>query len=354
MKIRVKFTDQPLGFDPRNNIYFHALRRCAEVIFSETPDFIFYSTFGTEFLKYSDSVRIFTINEPVLPNFNDCDYAVGAVKMGFGERYYRHPPMIGYGEQRFWELFLPPVGDNAFDRPFCNFIYSNALNGEGARLRVVFCKKLAEYKKVDCLGSVLHNVTDGIERRYEKDYAKVVLNSNWERAKIDTLSGYKFTIAFENTRLPGWVTEKLIDPLLAHSIPIYWGDPDVAELFNPKAFINCADYGDDLDAAVQAVMDLDHDRERYMQMLREPPLREDFPYDWEDGLADYLEGIIRHGRKPFDKNPIGFEAVSAQSIEELCREGKMGLYKIAGMTRRALSGWLHYKLHHREQWRLRE
>ncbi len=344
MKIKIKFTDQPLGFDPQNNIFVRALRKRWEVEFSDDPDLVFYSVFGTEFLRYPDSVRIFMLNEPVLPNFNDCDYAAGAVQMSFGERYYRHPPLIGYGERMFWELFLPPAGEEAFDRPFCNFIYSNASNGIGAHLRVEFCKKLAAYKKVDCLGKVLCNVEDGIEKRYKKDYAGRALNAGWESAKIRTLSGYKFTIAFENTRLPGWVTEKLIDPLLARSIPIYWGDPEVAEYFNPKAFINCADYGDDLDAVVRAVIELDNDRERYMQMLRQPPLKEDFPYDWEDGLAAYLDGIARRGRAPFEKNPIGFETVSAQSLGSLCREGKMGLHKIAGLTAQALSGWAHYKL----------
>jgi len=341
--------DQPTGFDPMNNIYIRALRKCGEVEFSEDPDFVFYNAFGRKFLDYPDSVRIFTLNEPVLPNFNDCDYAVGAVNMSFGERYHRHPPMIGYGEQMFWKQFHPLIGNDAFDRPFCNFIYSNAFNGAGARLRVEFCKKLAEYKKVDCLGSVLCNVEDGIEQRYLKGYAEHVLNDNWERAKIETLRGYKFTIAFENTRLPGWVTEKLIDPLLAHSIPVYWGDPSVAELFNPKAFINCADFGDDLDAVVQAVIKLDNDRNQYMQMLREPPLREDFPYDGEENLADFFKGVVRRGRVPFDKNPIGFETMSSQSVGELCREGKMGFHKIARITGQALCGWLQYKLHRREQ-----
>ena len=348
MRIKIKFTDQPLGFDPQNNMYIRALRRRCEVELSDDPDLVFYSVFGTEFLKYPDSVRIFIANEPVLPNFNDCDYAIGPAHMRFGERYYRHPPLIGYGERMFWELFLPPAGEDAFDRPFCNFIYSNASNGAGARLRVEFCRKLAAYKSVDCLGSVLRNAEGGVKARYKKSYAERELNTDWEKAKIDTQSRYKFTIAFENTRLPGWATEKLIDPLLAHSIPIYWGDPAVAEYFNPKAFINCADYGDDLDAVVRAVIELDNDRERYMRMLREPPLREDFPYDWQESLADFLDAVARRGRAPFDKNPIGFETVSVQSVGSLCREGKMGLHKIAGLTAQALSGWAHYKLHRAE------
>ena len=66
MKIRVKFTDQPLGFDPQDNCYIRALRRRYDVELSDEPDLVFYSVFGTDFLNYPGSVRIFLANEPVL------------------------------------------------------------------------------------------------------------------------------------------------------------------------------------------------------------------------------------------------------------------------------------------------
>jgi alpha(1,3/1,4) fucosyltransferase len=46
----------------------------------------------------------------------------------------------------------------------------------------------------------------------------------------------------ENSYFPGYSTEKLTDPFVARSVPIYKGDPRVAEWFNPKAFINLADF----------------------------------------------------------------------------------------------------------------
>jgi hypothetical protein len=52
-------------------------------------------------------------------------------------------------------------------------------------------------------------------------------------------------------------------------LPIYWGNPDVHLDFNPRSFINAWD-GDDLDALVEQVVQVDRDDELYCRILREP------------------------------------------------------------------------------------
>lgn len=347
-KIRVRFTDQPPDFDPRENVYIRALRRIGAVEFSEQPDFVFYGAFGVRFLDYPDSVRIFLANEPVLPNFNDCDYAVGCASLSFGERYFRQPPLLGFGESDYVPALRRDrsrVSADCADRRFCNFIYANADCGWGASLRIELCRRLSAYRRVDCPGPVLNNMQGALRPRYEGGTGRGVIGEGWAADKLAFLKAYKFTIAFENTALPGFTTEKLLHPLLAGSVPIYWGNPDAAEFFNPKAFINCHDYGDDLDAVVARVRELDRDREQYLEMLRQPPLREDFPADWEDALTGFLARIVERGRRPFDKNPVGFASMSAQSLGGLCRSGKAGLRKIAEHTADGLKGWMHYKIH---------
>lgn len=56
--------------------------------------------------------------------------------------------------------------------------------------------------------------------------------------KLALVQKCKFTIAFENESENGYCTEKLIQPLLNGSIPIYWGDPSAREDFNPDCFID--------------------------------------------------------------------------------------------------------------------
>lgn len=55
--------------------------------------------------------------------------------------------------------------------------------------------------------------------------------------KIDTLSNYKFSLVIENVRMPGYVTEKLIHCLVAGTIPIYYGAPDVAAYIPPECYV---------------------------------------------------------------------------------------------------------------------
>lgn len=56
--------------------------------------------------------------------------------------------------------------------------------------------------------------------------------------KHDVLSRYKFTIAYENTAYPGYVTEKIIDAIVASSVPVYLGAPDIVEQLPAETFID--------------------------------------------------------------------------------------------------------------------
>ena len=50
---------------------------------------------------------------------------------------------------------------------------------------------------------------------------------------------YKFVVAGENSFTAGFVTEKLISPVLAGSVPIYLGPEDAGALFDPRRFVQC-------------------------------------------------------------------------------------------------------------------
>jgi len=56
--------------------------------------------------------------------------------------------------------------------------------------------------------------------------------------KHELLSRYKFTIAYENTAYPGYVTEKVIDAIVSSSIPVYLGAPDITQQLPVGTFID--------------------------------------------------------------------------------------------------------------------
>ena len=56
--------------------------------------------------------------------------------------------------------------------------------------------------------------------------------------KEEALVDYMFTIVIENVSDKNYFTEKIIDPLLTGTIPIYWGCPNIDNYFNMSGFIN--------------------------------------------------------------------------------------------------------------------
>jgi hypothetical protein len=128
--------------------------------------------------------------------------------------------------------------------------------------------------------------------------------SSWKHGKMSFIRPYKFTIAFENASHPGYVTEKLPQPMWAGSLPIYWGDPTVHLDFNPRSFLNFFDYGS-LSALVERVIEVDRNDDLYAQYLREP---------WLVGnrvpaalaparLEEFLLRIVESPRQPVAQRP---------------------------------------------------
>ena len=67
----------------------------------------------------------------------------------------------------------------------------------------------------------------------------------------------------------GYCTEKILDAFAAATVPIYWGDPKVARIYNPEAFIDCTACTSVQDM-VEKVRAVEEDRERWLHMLRQP------------------------------------------------------------------------------------
>lgn len=139
---------------------------------------------------------------------------------------------------------------------FCNFIYSNP-NAHEMRDQLFYA--LSNYKKVDALGSHLKNV-EIADSRYD---------ANWEKISIMLKKPYKFSIAAENAVFPGYTSEKLITSMLANTLPIYFGNPYVDELYNPASFINANKFLS-LDELVNYVRYVDNNDDLYCEIMSQP------------------------------------------------------------------------------------
>ena len=144
---------------------------------------------------------------------------------------------------------------------FCNFTYSRP-----SKDRIEFFLQLNRYKKIHSTGAVYNNTGYRLGN------------------KVLELADWKFTIAFENTVLPGYVTEKLIEPLAAGSVPIYAGGEMAVNDFNPQAFIRLSDF-QNWDDAIGYIKLVDSNLDLYNQYLEAPVFKTqpNYPqtvFDW--------------------------------------------------------------------------
>ena len=118
-----------------------------------------------------------------------------------------------------------------------------------------FFSLLEKYKRVESAGSFMNNMPDHRVIPYSRE--------KYEFQKL-----CKFTIAFESISHPGFITEKIIDPICSQSIPIYYGNPLCNKEFNTKAIINCHEFSS-LEEAAEYVVEMDNNDELYINTLME-------------------------------------------------------------------------------------
>lgn len=227
------------------------LSRFFDLRYSERPDFLIYGDAGTgEHLDYpSSTIRIFVTGENVAPDWEEADYALTHERV-YSDRHWRVPL------HRHWydTTCTRPVRDFDLVRSrvtrFCNFIYSN----ERAAERIAFFDLLSQYRRVDSGGNVRNNLGFRVED------------------KNAFMASSKFTIAFENESADGYSTEKIIQPLLHGSIPIYWGDPSIDLDFNPDCFVNAHRFPS-FEAVVDEVRRIDQDDDLWRRYVTAPVFR---------------------------------------------------------------------------------
>lgn len=138
-------------------------------------------------------------------------------------------------------------------------------SGVNQSRREEYLAELMKYTRIDSYGRLFHNTDMGGE------------DQGWD-SKVALYSQYKFVIAFENSVLEDYVTEKLYDPLLAGTVPIYLGAPNVEEYLPGDDCVVRADRFDSPKELAQYLERCYTDDEEYLKHYRWRGLswREDF------------------------------------------------------------------------------
>ena len=140
---------------------------------------------------------------------------------------------------------------------FCAYMYSYDLE-----YRVNIYNFVCKYKMVDSLGKSCNENFEGDRSIYNE-------NETYNDLAVIKYSKYKFVLALENGIVDGYITEKLLNPLLANSIPIYAGPFDAFEIINKKRVIYVYDFTDYYDL-LEYVSKVDNNDTLYNSIIAEP------------------------------------------------------------------------------------
>jgi alpha(1,3/1,4) fucosyltransferase len=276
LRLKINFTDFWKGFNKTSNYFWDLLSTRYELEISEEPELLIFSVYGNDFKKYK-CLRIIYIAECYEPNLNICDLAF-SFSYNPDVRNYRLPLYILYYDIKNL-LNKPPAEIIAASKTkFCCAVVSN----NSFERRNSFFLELSKYKKVDSGGRYLNNIGGPVED------------------KIEFIKDYKFVISFENQSAPGYLTEKIMEPMRVNSIPIYFGDPLASRDFNSKSFINIHDFETDK-KAIEYIIEVDKNDDSYREYLKQPwlPNNEINPNYLPENVLKRMELLIedRHNIK---------------------------------------------------------
>lgn len=213
-------------------------------------------------LKDRAEIVIFFTREAVTPDFNLCDYAIGFDSdLTKRDRFVQLPTVFdlytAFTNVKTNDIMTMEEAKRELSKKksFCNFLYSNYMSHPN---RDKLFHLLSTYKQVDSLGRHLNNTQQRGTgyRGHEKDC-------------ISIKNPYKFSIASENAAFPGYTSEKILTSLVSHTVPIYFGDPNITEIINPDCFVNCNDFTN-IEDVIDVVRKIDLDDRLWCKMISAP------------------------------------------------------------------------------------
>ena len=183
-----------------------------------------------------------------------CDIYIDSIKLEPNNYFHIYYPeifqssmsIISQNAQNMENKYKPKT-------KFCAYMYSYDINH-----RVNYFNLLSTYKHVDGLGKSMNNVKRNDDR----------FNTNFKDIAIELYSDYKFVLALENVLVDGYSTEKLLLPLFAHSIPIYYGSSKIFNYINKKRIIYIHDFKNDTDL-LDYIKQIDNDDNLYNNIINE-------------------------------------------------------------------------------------
>jgi hypothetical protein len=159
-----------------------------------------------------------------------------------------------------------------------------------------------------------YNILDTLEAKglhidraggYKNNVGFTVPSTYYDQPVIDFYKQYKFVLAFENTALPFYITEKIINPLRAGVIPIYFGSPRICEYINSERILQITP--DTIDECIARIMEICSNPDLYLQIVNKPL--------FVKSKEQFIDGIVQEMKIILELSPIGVEIIGNMEKE---------------------------------------
>lgn len=279
--LKVGFTDYFDGFDE----FFTDIlsKRYNLERDDQNPDYLFFcdETFGQNNKNYDPNKTklIFFTGENRRPWNYRAHFAISFDHLD-GRQFYRLPLYVieeWFMMNRLGMLSMEDkLGQVLPEKTdFCAFVASNG----GCAERNNMFHRLNEYKTVSSGGPLFNNIGGALPR-----------GATAQRDKMAFFEKAKFSLCYENSSYPGYVTEKLYHGFYARTIPIYWGSPCVEMDFNVEAFISRHEFKTD-EEMIEHIKWLDTNDRAYYDVLNRNPWNARNKWNNLDNFHDWFEGV---------------------------------------------------------------
>lgn len=183
------------------------------------------------------------------------DISISTVK-DFNSHYNIYLPFL-YMSLKEHKCSIEPTDYIKKKTKYCAYMYSASRPH-----RVHFFNLFNNYKHVNALGQSCNNT------EVDTDRTKYNQNMTYLDEAVQLYSDYKFVLALENKMIDGYVTEKIINPLIANCIPVYWGTNEIFKFINKDRIIYALDYDDS--GLMKKIKEIDENEDVFNEIVSRP------------------------------------------------------------------------------------
>jgi hypothetical protein len=247
----------------------------------EKANVLFESVFGSTLADIKEwKYKIFFSGEPYISNPDKYDLLLYSTETK--GKIVDLPLYVAYiYNNNFLDRIINKPKITKIPEKFCCFIVSNDV----CETRNRMFHYLNQYKKVDSGGKYCNNIGYVIKENYWTDEFRAFI------------SNYKFIICFENNKVATYSTEKIVNPYMAGSIPIYWSSAHIHNVFNKDSMLFLKDESmESYKKLINEIIELDNNDDKYLEFVNRPAFNEDMAYFNNnynmDAIASKIDNVL--------------------------------------------------------------